>query len=179
MKIDDINLVWKTGTVQQTVMVITFAFTLLIPLQYAVLIGVAMAILLFVFNQSNKIAVKVWTVRKGQLPIEQDAPEILSPNEITVLIPYGSLFFAAAATFEEELPTITEDTHNSVVVLWLRGRTDLGSTFLGVLDRYAENLQAHGSKLMLAEISSYSKGVIEQTGQIRIYGRITSSKQRR
>ena len=37
LKIDDINLVWKTGNVQQTVMVITFIFTLLIPLQYAVL----------------------------------------------------------------------------------------------------------------------------------------------
>ncbi len=171
LKIDDINLVWKTGSVQRGIMVITFVFTLLIPLQFAVLIGVALAILLFVFNQSNKIVIKEWTVSEGQLPIEQDAPEILPPNEITVLVPYGSLFFAAAATFEEELPAVDEVTHNSVVILWLRGRTELGSTFLGVLDRYVEELQAHESKLMLAGISSFSKGVIEQTGQIRIYGR--------
>jgi SulP family sulfate permease len=171
LKIDEINLVWKTGKVQQTVMVITFAFTLLIPLQFAVLIGVALAILLFVFNQSNKITVKEWTVSEGQLPIEHDAPEILPPNEITVLVPYGSLFFAAAATFEEELPAIGEDTHNSVIILWLRGRTELGSTFLGVLDRYAEELHAQESKLMLAGIGSFSKGVIEQTGQIKVYGR--------
>jgi len=171
LKIDEINLVWKTGTVQQTVMVITFAFTLLIPLQFAVLIGVALAILLFVFNQSNKITVKEWTLSEGQLPVEHDAPEVLPPNEITVLVPYGSLFFAAAATFEEELPAIGEDTHNSVIILWLRGRTELGSTFLGVLDRYAEELHAQESKLMLAGIGSFSKGVIEQTGQIKVYGR--------
>jgi len=171
LKIDEINLVWKTGTVQQTVMVITFIFTLLIPLQYAVLLGVDLAILLFVFNQSNKITVKEWTLSEGQLPVEHDAPEVLPPNEITVLVPYGSLFFAAAATFEEELPAIGEDTHNSVIILWLRGRTELGSTFLGVLDRYAEELHAQESKLMLAGIGSFSKGVIEQTGQIKVYGR--------
>jgi SulP family sulfate permease len=171
LKIDDINLVWKTGTVQQTIMVITFIFTLLIPLQFAVLIGVALAILLFVFNQSNKITIKEWIITEGQLPVEHDAPEVLPPNKITVLIPYGSLFFAAAATFEEELPAIDENTRDAVVILWLRGRTDLGSTFLGILDRYAEDLQAHESKLMLAGLSDFSRGVIEQTGQIRIYGR--------
>jgi SulP family sulfate permease len=171
LKIDDINLVWKTGSVQQAIMLITFTFTLLIPLQYAVLIGVALAIILFVFNQSNKIEVKEWTLTEGQLPVEQDAPEVLPPNKITVLIPYGSLFFAAAATFEEELPAIDENTRDAVVILWLRGRTDLGSTFLGILDRYAEELQAHGSKLMLAGVSDFSRSVIEQTGQIRIYGR--------
>jgi SulP family sulfate permease len=171
LKNNEINLVWKTGTVQRAVMVITFIFTLLMPLQFTVLIGVALAVVLFVFNQSKKIAVKEWTVRQGELPVKQDAPEVLPPNEITVLVPYGSLFFAAAATSEEELPAIGEDTHNSVVILWLRGRTELGSTFLAVLDRYAEGLQAHESKLMLAGISSFSKGVIEQTGQIKIYVR--------
>jgi hypothetical protein len=40
-----------------------------------------------------------------------------------------------------------------------------------VLDRYAEELQAHESKLMLAGVSDFSKGVIEVTGEIDTYGR--------
>jgi SulP family sulfate permease len=171
LKIQDIELVWKTGNVQRTVMVITFVFTLLVPLQYAVLIGVALAILLFVFNQSNKIVIKEWTLIDGQLPVERDTPEVVPANQITVLVPFGSLFFAAVQTFEEELPDVVENTKNAVIILSLRNRAELGSTFLGVLDRYAEDLQAHDSKLMLAEVSRFSKGVIEQTGQIRIYGR--------
>jgi len=171
LKIQDIELVWKTGNVQRTVMVITFVFTLLVPLQYAVLIGVALAILLFVFNQSNKIVIKEWTLRDGQLPVEQDVPKVVPPNQITVLVPFGSLFFAAVQTFEEELPDVDETTRNAVIILSLRNRAELGSTFLGVLDRYAEDLRDHRSKLMLAEVSRFSKGVIEQTGQIRIYGR--------
>jgi SulP family sulfate permease len=152
-------------------MLITFAFTLLIPLQYAVLVGVALATLLFVFNESNKIVVKEWVIRQGELPIEQDAPEIVKPGAVSVLVPYGSLFFAAAQAFEQQLPLVDEDTRNAAVILNLRGRNDLGSTFLEVLERYSGDLQGHESRLMLAGVSDFSKKVIEQTGQVHNIGR--------
>jgi len=170
-RVDEITMVWQTGRIQQVVMVITFGFALLIPLQYAVLVGVALAIILFVVDQSNKITIKEWVLQDGQLPIEQDVPEVLEPNKVTLLVPFGSLFFAAATVFEEQLPVLDEQTRNSVVIINLHSKTDLGSTFLGILDRYAEELRAHESKLMLAEISSVAKGVIESTGQISLYGR--------
>jgi SulP family sulfate permease len=171
LKPDGISMVWKTGRIQQIVMVITFIYTLLIPLQYAVLVGVALAILLFVFNQSNKIVVKEWVMREGQLPLEQDTPAVLEPNKVTVLAPFGSLFFAAAQTFEEQLPKVEEDTVNAAVILHMRGRTDLGSTFLEVLERYAGDMQDHESRLMLAGVSDFSKDVIQLTGQIHNIGR--------
>jgi len=49
LKPHQIRMVWKTGMVQQAVMTLTFLAALLIPLQYAVLLGVALAILLYVF----------------------------------------------------------------------------------------------------------------------------------
>lgn len=171
LKLDDVRMVWKTGRIQQVVMTITFIFTLIIPLQYAVLIGVALAVLLFVIHQSNKITVKHWIIRQGQLPLEENAPDEIEPNEVMVLVPYGSLFFAAAPIFEEQLPAIDENTRNAAVVINLRGRTDLGSTFLSVLERYSREMQDHDSRLMLAGVSDFSKGVIELTGQMDIYGR--------
>ncbi len=164
-------MVWQTGRIQQVVMVITFGFALLIPLQYAVLVGVALAIILFVVDQSNKITIKEWVFQKGQQIIERDPPEVLEPNRVTILVPFGSLFFAAATIFEEELPKLDEDTDNSVVIISLHGKTELGSTFLGILERYADELRAHECKLMLAEVSPETKGVLEDTGQISIYGR--------
>ena len=171
LKVDDITMVWKTGPIQQVVMVITFIFTLLIPLQYAVLVGVAIAIVLFVVDQSNKITIKEWIYKKGQLPIEADAPEVLEPNKITILVPFGSLFFAAVSKFDDQLPSVTDDTRNSVVIINLRNKTSLGSTFLEVLERYSDELRAHQSKLMLAGISEISIGVLEDTDHISIYGR--------
>ena len=171
LKLDEVEMVWKTGNIQRVVMVITFVFTLLIPLQFAVLVGVSLAILLFVFNQSNKIVVKEWVIREGKLPLEQDAPAVVEPNKVMVLAPFGSLFFAAAQTFEEQLPKVEEDTLNAAVILHLRGRTDLGSTFLEVLERYAGDMQDHESRLMLAGVSDFSKDVIKLTGQIHHIGR--------
>jgi len=149
-KPDRVEMVWKTGLVQQVVMGITFVACLIIPLQYAVLVGVSMSLLLFVVQQSNKIVIKEWTPTEQILPLESEAPDILPSNQPTLLVAYGSLFFATAPLFEKQLPDVTPQTHNAVVILNLRSSSDLGSTFLQVLDRYADDLREHNSQLMLA-----------------------------
>ena len=171
LKIDDIRMVWQTGSIQQAVLLITFGLTLLVPLQYAVIFGMALAILMFVVDQSNKITIKEWVWQDGQLPIEKEAPAVVEPDKVTLLVPLGSLFFAAATTFEEQLPKLDEDTRNAVVIIDLRGKTELGSTLLGVLERYSQDLEKHESKLLLAGITPDAKNVLEDTGQINTYGR--------
>ena len=61
-------------------MVITFALVLLIPLQYAVLVGVALSILLYTVKQSNRVTVKEWKLKEGKLPLEQAPPVQCSPE---------------------------------------------------------------------------------------------------
>jgi SulP family sulfate permease len=145
----DIKAVWKTGAMPATVMAVTFALTMLIALQYAVLVGVGISMILFVINQSNRVTLKRWIYDENGRHKETDPPAVVPATEVVILQPYGSLFFAAASVFEEALPSITADTHNSVVILRLRGRSDLGSTFMDVLRRYAEELNAADSKLVL------------------------------
>ena len=170
-KPEQVKMVWKTGMVQQVVMGITFISCLLIPLQFAVLIGVAMSLLLYVIQQSNQMVIKQWKETEGPYPIEQDPPEELPADEVLMLLPYGSLFFAAAPLFEKQLPTITEETHNTVVILFLRGHEDLGSTFLTVLERYTDDLHEHHSKLMLSGVTDNVVGQLEKTGLIKKIGR--------
>ncbi len=163
----DIKAVWKTGRIQAMVMSVTFVLTMVIALQYAVLIGVGISMILFIIKQSNQIVIKRWLVNEDGDLREVDAPVDVPPGEVVLLQPYGSLFFASAPVFEEQLPNIADDTHNSVVVLRLRGRTDLGSTFMDVLLRYAEALRDHDSKLILV---SADENVHEQLA----VGRVTS-----
>ncbi|MGB3715207.1 MAG: SulP family inorganic anion transporter [Candidatus Promineifilaceae bacterium] len=170
-KPNQVDMVWKTGPVQQIVMGITFFFCMLIPLQYAVLIGVAMSLLMFVLQQSNKITIKEWKATDGPYPMEQEPPLTLPANEAVLLVPYGSLFFAAAPLFEKQLPDVSEETYNTAVVLNLRGYDDLGSTFLTVLERYAADLQKHHSKLMLSGVVPSVVAQLEKTGLIRKIGR--------
>ena len=170
IKPDDVRLVWKIGTIQQVTILITFILTLLVPLQYAVMNGVALSTLLFITRQSNKVRVMEWVRRPVGLPIEQDSPSEVPPEKTMVLVPYGSLFFAAVDAFEKELPKVTDETRRSVVILNLRQRNELGSTFLGVLERYAGELQAHESRLLLVEVSEEIMTQFEKTGHMDIFG---------
>ena len=160
VKPDDIVAVWKTGQIQAVTMTVTLVLTILIPLQFAVLVGVGMATLLFVIRQSNDLVVK-------QLVLEEKGVREIEPlleipaDEVIVIQPYGSLFFASATVFEGLLPEVTSASRNSVVIVRLRGRTDLGSTLMEILSRYAEALHGSESKLMLI---SDNKHVLDQLG---------------
>jgi SulP family sulfate permease len=149
IKPSDIKAVWKTGTMQATVMTVTFVLTMVIALQYAVLVGVGISMILFVITQSNRVTLKRWVYDDEGQYREVEPPTVVPGHEVVVLQPYGSLFFAAAPVFEEALPGVEETSRDSVVILRLRGRSDLGSTFMEVLRRYAEELKAVGSKLVL------------------------------
>jgi SulP family sulfate permease len=166
-----IGLVWRTGAVQQAVMALTFLASLLIPLQYAVLLGVALAVVLYVFQQSNKITVKAWQISPGQYPVEIEPPPAVPAREVTILMPYGSLFYAAAPVFSAQLPEVTAATRQSVVILVLRGQTEVGSTFLNVLTRYGEQLGQQESNLMLAGVEPYIMMQMKRTGILRAIGR--------
>jgi SulP family sulfate permease len=171
LKLSQMTSVWKTGLTQQIVMLLTFIACLLVPLQYAVLFGVALAVLLYVVHQSNRVRVVAWRVEPGQYPIEVEPPKEVPGGQVTILVPYGSLFFAAAPVFNEQLPMVTETSRHAVVILRLRSEADLGSTFLDLLTRYAEALRRQESLLMLVGVAPSVWRQLERTGLLRSLGR--------
>lgn len=145
----NLKSVWRTGLVQKTVLVVTFALTMMIPLQYAVLVGVGLSVVLHVVRQSNQVTVKRQQFDSDGHLVESDPPAVLPGGEVVVLQPYGSLFFAATPVFEGLLPEANETSRHSVVILRLRGRSELGSTALEVLHRYAAALAEFDSRLVI------------------------------
>ena len=106
IKPDDVRSVAKTGPVQAAVLAVTFVLTLVIPLQYAVVVGVALSVILHVISQSNQVEVK-WRVYGDDGSVrEADPPPVVPPDTVLVLQPYGSLFFASASSFEAALPAV-------------------------------------------------------------------------
>jgi len=86
-----------------------------------------------------------------------------------VLHVYGSLFFAAAKNMEEMLPEVGATTHAAVAIN-LRGKSEVGSTFVTVLQRYAEALQARHSKLMLVGVDPDVRDQLAKTGILKVIG---------
>jgi sulfate permease, SulP family len=166
-----IRTVIQTGAIPAVVMLLTLFATLVMPLQFAVLMGVGLSILLFVFHQANRLRlVELVPSGKNALPLEQPAPKQLSSHKVTVLYPYGSLFYAAAKTFEENLPA-AEEAKEAVVIFLFRGYDRFGSTMIAVLDRYNQVLQANGGKVLLAGISPGVMVQLERTGLLDSIGR--------
>jgi SulP family sulfate permease len=83
----DLLSVWRTGLVQKVVLVVTFLLTMIVPLQYAVVVGVGVSAILFVVRQSNQV-----TIRRLQLDaeghvLETNPPAELPAGEVVVLQP--------------------------------------------------------------------------------------------
>ena len=170
IKPNNIRTVWQTGRVPRAVMLITLAGTLTMPLQYAVLLGVATSIMLYLFQGANRIRLVELVPVKGGFPREQPVPRQLPSRRVTGLFPYGSLFYAAAKTLEENLP-LAQDARQAVVIFLLRGYDEFGSTMIGVLDRYTRTIQGNGGKLMLAGVSEGVYSQMERTGLLKLIGR--------
>ena len=58
-----------------------------------------------------------------------------------------------------------------MVILSLRTRSELGSTFIGVIQRYARELAEHDSRLILAAVSPEARDQIKQVGLLDEIGR--------
>ena len=160
---------WKTGRSSRLVMLVTFLATLIIPLQFAVLVGVALSILLNTIRQSNKVVVTQWVLQAQGFPREQPPPKHLPSHQLTILHVYGSLFFAAAKNMEEMLPTVGDAT-GTVVAINLRGKSEIGSTFVTVLQHYAQALQARQGKLMLVGVDRLVRDQLAKTGVLKLIG---------
>jgi SulP family sulfate permease len=170
IKPEDIKAVWRTGVVQRAVLVVTFVLTMLVPLQYAVLVGVGVSVVLHVVQQSNKVEIKQRITSDDGVVLEVDPVAVVPAREVVVLQPYGSLFFASAPVFEAALPRVEDTSRRSVVVLRLRGHSDLGTTFIDVLARYAVQLDGVGSRLIIASVDRAVMPQLRAGGVLDVIG---------
>jgi len=169
IKFGEIKMIARTSARARWLMFATLAATLIVPLQWAIFFGVAASFVMFAYRESESTTIVEVLSPEGGIPIEQPAPVVLPSNKVTLLYAYGSLFFAGARNLEEDLPQV-DQTEHAVVMLSLRGHTDLGSTFISVLERYARALQAHGNTLMLVSVTPAVYDQLKETECLKVLG---------
>ena len=81
-----------------------------------------------------------------------------------------ALFFATASTLVEQMPTVTPESKNSVVILRVRGADEAGATLLDVLATYATDLRSVDSKLMLVTDNERVIRQLRVTGATEVIG---------
>ena len=165
-----IRSVWQTSVQTRTILLVTFIGTLVIPVQFAVLLGVALSVVQYTFSSSLDVRVVTLTHDDEGRVIEGDPPDRLPDNSVTVLDVYGSVFYAGTDVIDRLLPDAI-GAKDAVAVLRLRGRADVGSTFLELIRRYSAQVAEGGGYLALVGIGPALLDQLERTGAADAVGR--------
>ncbi len=155
---EEVGDVWDVSLSKRVVMVVTFVATLILPVAQAILLGVFLSFVDFLYSSAHNVGLSaIRRMEDGGL-IEQPVPGKLADDSVTVLFARGSYYFAAARTIQDLLPE-AKDARRAVVILRIRGVSQVGSTLINVLERYARELNSRGGKLMLSGVHA---NVLEQ-----------------
>ena len=161
--------VWRTNLPSRLIMLLTLGLTLTVPIQYAVLAGVALSTIQYVSSSSLDVRVRRLVPAGDGRFIEDEPPQRLPDGEVTLIDIYGSVFYAAAETIDGKLPEV-RGTRRAVLVVRLRGRGELGSSIIGLLHGWASQLQEGGGALLLAGVGEHMADQLERTGITELLG---------
>ncbi len=155
--------VWNASKESAVVMGITLGSMLVMPVQYAVLLGAALSAVQYVYSSSKDVrVVALHRLPDGQWS-EQAPPEVLPSSEVTVVDIYGSVFYAGVELVDKLLPSVG-DADRPVLVVRLRSRAEVGSTFIVMTRRYHEQIRAARGRLILAGVGDRLMNQLTSTG---------------
>ena len=152
---------WKSSNQSRLVLFGTLVSTLILPLEYAVFVGVFLSIVLLL-RVTGKTDLTQLVPRQDsgydELPFNQ-APE----SEVVTVNMEGDLYFAAAEDLDYELlECLTPKTR--VVILRMKRLRAVGSTAMAILERFDAILKTRGVQLVVCGIEDGLKMIMTGSG---------------
>ena len=161
----EVSSIWNTGGAARWSILATFLATLVLSVPLAVSVGVLLTVVLYLASSASDVTVReLIRLDDGRLA-ESKPPARLPGNAVTVLDVNGSLFFAGARTLLEVLPS-PDGATRPVVILSLRGYTNVGATLIDVLDSYAAVLADVGGRLYLSGLNKDVSTQLRRAGKL-------------
>ena len=162
-----LKLTWRSGANSRFVLGGTLASTLILPLEYAIFVGVFMSIVLLLrVTGSTDLTQLVQAPDSGfeEIPFNRAAA-----SEVVTVNMEGDLYFAAVEDLDYELVRcLTPKTR--VVVLRMKRLRAVGSTAMAILAHYHELLHDRGIYLVVCGIEDELKKVMTGTGIRETFG---------
>ncbi|MGC9451791.1 MAG: SulP family inorganic anion transporter [Oceanipulchritudo sp.] len=158
---DRLKLTWRSGANSRLVLGGTLASTLVLPLEYAIFVGVFLAIVLLLrVTGSTDLTQLIPHPDSGfeEVPFNRAAP-----SEVVTINMEGDLYFAAVEDLDYELVRcLTPRTR--VVVLRMKRLRAVGSTAMAILTHYFELLREKNIYLVVCGIEEDLKKVMTGSG---------------
>ena len=169
-RVPSARLVWSTRAWGSIIaMTLTFVSAVFIPLQDTIFLGAALSLGLYVVASARKVRLQqAVRLEDGGWEVHE-APKALASHQATVMVVQGLDFFAEVPTLDDQMPP-ARGASNAVVILVLRDMQTLSSTGIKWLERYAKELTANGSVLMLADVNPKVMDVLKKSGALDAIG---------
>jgi SulP family sulfate permease len=149
---------WNASPETRLLLVETFAATLLLPLQWAILLGTGTALVIHIWNTS---APRLRLLRvEGDRFVPAGADE---KPELVVLEVSGNLHYAAVPPFVEEAEALIPPSARAVIVD-LSHAHEIRFAALRALEQLAEEMAHDGGVLCLAGVDSDTARLLQRSG---------------
>jgi SulP family sulfate permease len=158
----------RTSGGDSAVLVATFVATLTVPLEYAVLVGVALNIALYMRRATQLHMQEMVPTSAGPF-LEQPLTAKSGERAVTFLQIEGSLFFAQADEFEERLSSLLRGPVR-VVIFRLKRVHSIDATILTVLDGFARSMSHEDRHIVLCGIRPDLMKDLKEFGLVRLLG---------
>jgi SulP family sulfate permease len=174
INVDLIKFTWQSRMQSRVVMILTFISTLVLPLEYAVYLGVLSSILIYL-GQSSRINLNYIIENEDGQFIELPMAGIkkLKPK-IAIINIEGDLYFAVVEDLREQIEEILK-TELKVLILRFRRTHLLGSTGVMALEQLIKSAREKGVNIIFCGMQENIKepldaaGVTDTIGETHIF----------
>jgi len=156
-----IMMSWRSGRNSQIVLVGTITSALVLPLEFAIYVGVFLSLVVILRTTGKTDLAQL--VHRGESGFEEVPFNSEPTSSIVTVNMEGDIYFAAAEDLDTELlRCIKPETR--VVVLRMRGLRAVGSTAMAMLEHYWTLLRERRVHLVVSGIQKELEDVMTSTG---------------
>ena len=171
---DLIKMTWQSRLNSRIVLLVTFISALVLPLEYAIFLGILSTLLIFLGESSRVNLTYILEDENGQfIELPMDRIEEVHP-EIAIVNIEGDLYFAAVEGLEEQINRIL-DSGLKVLILRFRRTHLLASTGIIALGQIINEAKDKGVEVLFCGVHDEiretleSSGILDSIGQQRMF----------
>jgi len=170
INLHSIRLVTKSTRSDAVVFAATFFTALLIRLDFAIIIGAMVSIILFLRKVSAPELVEYNFNDQGNL-YEMEKEDVRPNPQISIVHVEGELFFGAAELFRDQVRRVCDDPNLKVVILRLKNAYHLDATSVMALEELIRYLNEKERYLIVSGARKDVYRVFKNSGLIDILGK--------
>lgn len=165
-----IRVVWNATRSDRLVFVLTFLSAFFIRLDFAIVLGTAVSVLLFLRKAAQPELTEYAPDQEGQMtPLRHEDKK--GKAEISIVHVEGDLFFGASELFRDQMRRVCEQESLRIVILKMRNAYHLDATSVLALEELIRYMREQDRYLLISEVRKDAIRIFRNSGLIGIIGR--------